>query len=138
MNAIVDTTIWSLAYRRAAHALSPLERLYLQVLKDLASDDRAQMLGVVRQELLSGLRETAQFERLRRTLAAFTNITVGAEDHEEAARMFNTCRAKGITGGVVDILICAASSRRGWAILTLDQDFELYSRHLPIKLVKVS
>jgi Arc/MetJ family transcription regulator len=33
-------------------------------------------------------------------------------------------------------LICAAAIRHGLRIFSLDKDFVLYSRHLPIKLMK--
>ena len=137
MNAIVDTTAWSLGYRRAARALSSKEQLCLQFLTELMSDGQAQMLGVVRQELLSGLREGPQFERLRHLLQAFSDVHLETEDYEEAARMSNVCRAKGITGSMVDYLICATAARRDWSIFTLDHDFEGYAKHLPIKLFRV-
>jgi predicted nucleic acid-binding protein len=137
VNVLVDTSVWSLAYRRSATALNPQQRTLLNSLGELASDGRAQLLGMVRQEMLSGLREPSQFERLRKLLQAFPNIRLETEDYEEAARINNICRAKGITGSMVDYLICATAARRGWSIFTLDQDFDLYAKHLPIKLFKV-
>jgi predicted nucleic acid-binding protein len=103
----------------------------------LASDGRAQLLGVVRQEMLSGLRETSQFERLRKLLQAFPNVLLESEDYEEAARMNNICRAKGVTGSGVDCLMCAVAFRRDWSILTLDRDFDHYAKHLSIKLFAI-
>jgi hypothetical protein len=136
MNVLVDTPVWSLAYRRSAKVLDETQRQLLGDLRDIACDGRAQMLGLVRQELLSGLRDPAQFERLRRLLRAFHDLPVTADDHEEAARMSNACRAKGVAGSIVDFLICAVAARRDWPIFTLDRDFELYTRHLPIKLFR--
>lgn len=103
----------------------------------MASDGSAQLLGVVRQEMLSGLRENSQFERLRKLLQAFPNVQLDTEDYEEAARISNICRSKGIAGSPVDYLICATAVRRGWSIFTLDHDFDGYAKHLPIKLFKV-
>lgn len=137
MNILVDTSVWSLAYRRAATDLNKQQRILLDSLGEMASDGRAQLLGVVRQETLSGLRETAQFERLRKLLQAFPDAPLETEDYEDAARISNICRAKGITGSMVDYLICATATRRGWSILTLDQDFDHYAKHIAIKLFKV-
>jgi predicted nucleic acid-binding protein len=138
VNVLVDTSVWSLAYRRSATALNPQQRTLLNSLEEIASDGRAQLLGMVRQEMLSGLRETSQFERLRKLLQAFPNVRLETEDHEEAARINYICRAKGITGNIVDYLICATAARRGWSIFTLDQDFDCYAKHVPIRLFKVS
>jgi predicted nucleic acid-binding protein len=137
VNVLVDTSVWSLAYRRARTDLNPQQHLLLNSLGKMASDGRAQMLGVVRQEMLSGLREASQFERLRKLLHAFPDVDLETEDYEEAARMNNICRSRGITGSMVDHLICATATRRDWPIFTLDHDFDRYAKHLPIKLFKV-
>jgi predicted nucleic acid-binding protein len=137
VNVLVDTSVWSLAYRRSASVLNPQQRTQLNSLGELASDGRAQLLGMVRQEMLSGLRESSQFERLRKLLQAFPDVHLETGDYEEAARISNTCRANGITGSIVDYLICATAARREWSIFTLDQDFDRYAKHLPIKIFKV-
>lgn len=137
MNVLVDTSVWSIAYRRPAAALNLQQRSLLNSLRELASDGRAQLLDVVRQEMLSGLRETSQFERLRKLLQAFPNVLLESEDYEEAARMNNICRAKGVTGSGVDCLMCAVAFRRDWSILTLDRDFDHYAKLVSIKLLAI-
>jgi predicted nucleic acid-binding protein len=137
VNVLVDTSVWSLAYRRPAAALNSEQLSLLNSLRELVSDGHAQLLGVVRQEMLSGLRETSQFERLRKLLQAFPNVLLQSEDYEEAARMNNICRAKGVAGSGVDYLICAVAFRRDWSILTLDHDFDRYANHLSIRLFAV-
>jgi hypothetical protein len=88
--------------------------------------------------MLSGLREPSQFERLRKLLQAFPSVRLETEDYEEAARVSNICRAKGITGSMVDYLICATATRREWSIFTLDHDFDGYAKYLSIKLHKTT
>ncbi len=92
------------------------------------------MMGAVRQELLSGIRENAQFVRLRNHLRAFPDLVLTHEDHEEAAAFFNVCRAKGIQGSNTDFLLCAGAARRDLSIFTTDQDFVRYASVLPIRL----
>ncbi len=137
MNVLVDTSVWSLVYRRSAITHSPQQRRICRLLEEIISESRAEMLGMVRQELLSGIREPAQFDRLRRILRAFPDVLLTTEDHEEAARMSNLCRSKGIAESQVDYLICATAARRDWPIFTLDKDFEQYSKHLPVKLLEI-
>jgi predicted nucleic acid-binding protein len=134
MMVLVDTCVWSLALRRKSDHLSPRERQLTEALADLIREGRLQLLGPVRQELLSGIREEAQFRKLRDYLRAFPEHSLEAEDYEEAAHMNNRCRAHGITGSAIDFLICAAAHRRGWSIFTTDPDFQNYASVLRLRL----
>ena len=134
MMVLVDTPVWSLALRRRPEHLNEQEQQLTQALAELIREGRVQMLEPVRQELLSGIREEAQFRKLRDYLRAFLEHPLEAADYEEAAHMNNRCRAEGIAGSAVDFLICAAAHRRNWAILTTDQDFQNYASVLPLRL----
>jgi len=134
VNALVDTSIWSLAFRRKAEDLSARERLLVGELTELVRDGRARVLGLVRQELLTGINSQAQFERLRQTLAAFPDEPVSTADFEAAAKASNQCLADGTAVSVVDMLLCAVAQRRGMSIFSTDADFVRYARVLPLKL----
>jgi predicted nucleic acid-binding protein len=134
MIVLVDTPVWSLALRRKPNDRSAKEQTLTRTLAELIREGRAQMIGVVRQELLSGIREEDQFRKLRDYLRAFEDPLLGTEDYEEAAHMHNACRKKGVAGSAIDFLICAAAHRRHWQILTTDQEFERYGRVLGVKL----
>ena len=138
MRVLVDTSIWSLALRRRARDLNGRERLLVTELAELVRDGRAQIIGLIRKELLSGIKTRAQFEKLREILRAFRDQPVDTEDYEAAAKAGNDCRVKGIAVSVVDMLICAVARRRGMAIFTTDPDFENYARELVLKLHSVS
>jgi predicted nucleic acid-binding protein len=137
MNLLVDTPVWSLALRRKHADLSPREDRVTQALAEVIRDGRAQLVGVVRQELLSGIREEERFRKLRDYLRAFDDPPLETGDHEQAAQMHNRCRARGIAGSAIDFLICAMASRRNWQIFTTDQDFERYGRVLGLKMYVV-
>jgi predicted nucleic acid-binding protein len=134
MNILVDTSVWSLALRRKPHHLTPAEQSVVDELADLIREGRARLMGLVRQELLSGIRTPDPYAKLRIALRAFPDVPVDMSDHEAAAKADNACRAKGITASVVDALICQIGLRRQWNIFTTDPDFENYSQALPIKL----
>jgi hypothetical protein len=134
MMVLVDTPVWSLSLRRRPENLSDQEQQLTQALAELIREGRVQMLGPIRQELLSGIREEVQFRKLRDYLRAFREQPLEAGDYEEAAHMNNRCRARGIAGSAVDFLICAAAHRRGWAIFTTDRDFQNYASVLPVRL----
>lgn len=132
MRVLVDTSIWSLALRRN----SPASHKLIEDFRSLIADHRVEMIGPIRQELLSGIRTTAQFESLQDHLAAFPDIPVTTEDYEMAAKFFNLCRTKGIQGSNTDYLICSVSVRHRLAIFSSDKDFLLFSKHLPIVLLE--
>ena len=71
MMVLVDTPVWSLALRRKPSDLSPGERNVKSALQDLVLDGRVQIIGPVRQELLSGIRAEETFRRVRDALRAF-------------------------------------------------------------------
>lgn len=134
MNVLIDTSIWSLALRRKPEKLSPAEHNYVGELNELIAEGRARLIGLVRQELLSGIKSPAQFDTLRGVLRAFPDEQLETADHEMAAESGNHCRRRGIAVSAVDSLICAIALRRDWAVYSLDPDFESYARILPLRL----
>jgi predicted nucleic acid-binding protein len=132
---LVDTPVWSLALRRKADDLTAGERRHTQVLYHIIDEGRAELLGPVRQELLSGLREERQFRRLRNYLRDFPDARVSMGDYEEAARASNQCRRAGISASAVDMLLCAVAIHHDWEIFTSDREFVHYQSVLKIKLL---
>jgi len=132
MKVLVDTSVWSLALRRKN--ISDDEIRVVSKLEELVLDVRVVMLGIIRQELLSGISDAAQFERLKDNLSIFEDEMVVPEDYVVAAKFYNTCRARGTQGSAVDYLICALAARGQWEIFTTDKDFIHYANHLPIRL----
>jgi predicted nucleic acid-binding protein len=134
VNTIVDTSVWSLALRRKGQDLSAPEKLLVRELTELIREGRARILGLVRQELLSGIKVRDQYERLRTTLRSFPDEPLDPADHEAAAKLSNECRSKGVAVSLIDALICAVGVTRDWPIFTTDPDFSNYEAILPIKL----
>lgn len=130
MRVLVDTGVWSLALRRKQFSEDPA----VPALRQLIHEGRAHLIGPIRQEVLSGIRERAQFERLRDHLRQFPDLPVETADHERAAEFFNVCRAHGIQGSNTDFMICAVAHRCGMPIFSTDGDFPLFVPHLPIQL----
>ena len=102
---LVDTPIWSLALRRRPHDLNPGEE-----------------------------RHVREWERLRAALRPFPDLPITTDHYEWAAQAFNRCRAKGIAGSAIDLIICAVSGAYGAPIYTTDVDFRRYTTVLKLKL----
>jgi hypothetical protein len=134
VQVLVDTSVWSLALRRSRAQISEVEARITSELVDLIRDGRARLIGPIRQELLSGIRDLDQYKRLKTELRAFADEPASTEDYEEAAQWSNRCRARGVAGSGTDFLICAIAIARGWQIFTRDEDFETYARIVPLKL----
>ena len=134
MSVLVDTSIWSLALRRKAQDLNPAERAAVTELANLIKEGRARIIGLVRQELLSGIKTASQYEKLRAVLRSFPDEPIATADYEAAAKASNDCRARGVAVSVSDILICAIALARDWSIFAADPDFKSYARILPLKL----
>jgi len=130
MKIIVDTCIWSLALRRNTVE----DNSYIEELKNLIEEIRVQLIGPIRQELLSGIKLKKQFDTLKLNLEAFADIELESQDYELAAEYFNAARKKGIQGSNTDFLICAISSRRKMPILTTDKDFTNFQSVFPVSL----
>lgn len=133
MKVIVDSNIWSEAFRKRTGDPSPERRL----LTDLVHEGRVQMLGCIRQEVLQGLHRQEVFEQIRQSLRALPDREPSFLEYELAAEFFNTCRGKGIQGSSTDFLIAACSVTWGLPLLTKDKDFQRYAEHIPLEVVKL-
>jgi len=134
MNILVDTSVWSLAIRRKKENLNPNEQSLVTELAELIREGRVRIIGLIRQELLSGIKTIEQYEKLRVYLRAFPDERIETADHEGAARAGNRCRTKGIVVSVVDILLCTIAMQKKWSIFTTDPDFATYAKVLPFSM----
>lgn len=131
MKVLVDTTVWSIAFRRRREQAPSPQTIELA---ELIRDGRAHLIGPIRQEILSGIKTRQQFETLRERLRAFPDVPIGTDDFEMAAEISNKCRTAGVQGSAVDFLICAVAVRRKLAIWSTDQDFGHYARVVDLSL----
>lgn len=119
---LLDTTILSLAYRRH-HKIEP-EPPAIEILRQIILDDVPLAVpGIVLQEVLSGVRTEAQFERLKRLLEAFPIMTAEPRHHVLAAKIANACRRKEVATSTVDCLIAALATSIDASLFTLDENF---------------
>jgi predicted nucleic acid-binding protein len=110
--------------RRSKAALSEDERFMLAALTDAIQDGRVAIIGPIRQEILSGIKDPSQFDKLKSALDAFADEQLTTTHYEEAARLFNVCRGQGVECGATDVLICAVAMRMHWSVLTSDSGLQ--------------
>jgi len=130
LKVLVDTPIWSYALRsKNKEYQSEIDSLI-----SLIRDQRAIIIGPIRQEILSGYSELRKFRIIKEKLSYFDNTPILDVDYELAAEFSNKCRIKGIQGSHIDFLICAVANRIDIPIFTNDKDFEHYQKIIPINL----
>ena len=105
MKTIVDTSVWSLAFRK--RLLTDKEQTVVNKLIELMNSKELIIIGAVRQETLSGISDERRFEIIKNKLEPFPDFPVLTEDYITAARFFNICRAHGVQGSHIDFLISA-------------------------------
>ncbi len=132
MRVLVDTDVWSEALRKRKGKISP----FVNELTDLIQEGRLEIIGPIRMEVLSGIRESKVFEAFAERLAAFEDRAIASEVYVLAARFFNLCRSKGIQGSNTDFLICACSVHWKIPILSKDKVYMLFQKHIPIETVQ--
>lgn len=132
MNVLVDTDVWSEALRKKNGKKSA----YVLELVDLIQEGRLVIIGPIRMEILSGIREAQTFDAFSETLSAFPDRPMNSDIYLMAARFFNLCRSKGIQGSNTDFQICACSVQWKIPILSKDKDYELYKKHIPIETIQ--
>lgn len=133
MKVLVDTCIWSAALRKKLNPLNP----YVVELRELIVEGRVVIIGPIRQEVLSGIKNELQYHSLRDHLRAFEDLSLISQDFEKAASLFNQCRSKGIQGSNTDFLMCAIAQYHHLSIFTSDKDFTHFCKYISVQLHQI-
>jgi len=81
VESVVDAPIWSYALRSKHEGFEK----HIEELENLISDQRVLMLGLIRQEVLSGYSDKKKFRQIEEKLKYFENIQIIDEDYVTAA-----------------------------------------------------
>jgi hypothetical protein len=129
VNLFVDTSVWSLALRRA---VSPDEPPVRRLREAILDGESLYTTGLVLQELLQGFRGPSAREAIVDRFASLPLLVPDRADHVEAAELRNTCRRRGVQVGTIDALLAQLCIRHGLVMLSTDRDFELMARHVDL------
>ena len=93
------------------------------------------LTGLVVAEVLQGL--TRDAGRIEGFLAQWDMLEPqGFETYRQAAAIYRTARARGVSLTTIDTLIAAVALERGASVFTLDQDFSRIARITGLKLYR--
>ena len=124
---VVDTSVWSLAFRRRSWPKGVAPGVVKLLQKFTREKQQVVVPGVVLQELLSGVKDPAQGERIKELMEGYPLILATKEQHVEAANISNVCRKAGVSAATSDCLIAAQCILLNGVLLTLDDDFKRIS-----------
>lgn len=131
MSLFVDTSVWSLAFRRDAPALVKEVR---ELVRAIEAGEELITTGLVLQELLQGFSGPRNRTQLLDRFAALPLLVPDRRDHVNAAELRNKCRRGGIQIGTIDALLAQLCLRYDLTILTTDRDFGSLAGYCALKL----
>lgn len=128
---IVDTTVWIDFFRGA-------ENPQTKWLETEAQRKRLGLTDLILGEVLQGIREDQEFQKVQAELLKFELfVTGGIELAVQAAQNFRELRKKGFTvRRVADCWIATFCIREGHELLHRDRDTEPFERELGLHVVK--
>jgi hypothetical protein len=131
VNLFVDTSVWSLAFRRDHPPAEPaVERLRAA----LDGGEAVFSTGLVLQELLQGFAGPKARAAIIERFAALPLLVPDRDDHVAAADIRNGCRRAGVQVGTIDALLARLCSRHDLVLLTTDADFGRMVPHVRLRL----
>ena len=135
MTLFVDTSVWSLAFRRDQVAAAP----EIRVLRDaLEGGETIVVTGLVLQELLQGFSGPRARKDIIDRFSALPLLAPNRLDHIDAAELRNRCRRAGLQVGTIDAVIAQLCIRHDLTLLTTDNDFVLAARHCALRVWSVA
>jgi len=131
LSLFVDTSVWSLAFRRD----SPSSAMQVRALiRALELGETILTTGLVLQELLQGFSGPKARTQILDRFSAVPLIVPDREDHVGAADLRNRCRRAGIQIGTIDALLAQLCIRHDLTMLSTDSDFDRVASHSTLKL----
>lgn len=131
MSLFVDTSVWSLAFRRNAPS-SAIEVAAL--VRAIETGETILATGLILQELLQGFSGPKARELILDRFSAVPLLVPDRNDHIGAAELRNRCRRAGVQVGTIDALLAQLCIHHDLTMLATDNDFRHISSHCALKV----
>lgn len=131
MTLLVDTSVWSLAFRRDA---APDAAQVGALRAALSGGDTIVTTGLILQELLQGFAGRRARREIIERFSALPLLVPDRQDHIDAAELRNVCRRSGVQLGTIDALLAQLCVRHSLTLLTTDNDFTRAARHCNLQI----
>jgi predicted nucleic acid-binding protein len=131
LSVFVDTSVWSLAFRRD----SPSSAIEVRALtRIIESGETILTTGLVLQELLQGFSGPKAHAQILDRFSAVPLLVLNREDHIAAAVLRNRCRRAGIQIGTIDALLAQRCIHHNLTMLSSDKDFDYIAGQSALKV----
>jgi hypothetical protein len=130
---LVDTSVWSLAFRRD-NASSESQVGVLRAA--LSGGEAVVTTGLILQELLQGFLGPRAHKDIVQRFGALPLIEPVRQDYIDAAEIRNRLRRADIQLGTIDALLAQLCIHYELLLLTMDHDFTLAAAHCPLRVWK--
>jgi predicted nucleic acid-binding protein len=134
---VVDTSVWSLAFRRRSWPNGVMPGVVKLLQKLTKEKQQVVVPGIVLQELLSGVKDPVQGERIKELMEGYPLILATKEQYIEASNISNVCRRAGVSAATIDCQIAAQCIMLDGVLLTLDDDFKRISGCCGLRLYPI-
>ena len=131
MTLLVDTSVWSLAFRRDRVANEPQVRALRTA---IAGGEPIVITGLILQELLQGFSGPRARKDIVERFSALPLLAPDRQDYIDAADLRNLCRRSGVQVGTIDALLAQLCIRHKLTLLTTDNDFLLAASHCKLRV----
>ena len=131
MTLFVDTSVWSLAFRRDQPSAAPEVDA---VRNALEGGETIVTTGLVLQELLQGFAGPRARRDIIDRFTALPLLSPDRQDHIAAAELRNRCRRAGMQIGTIDALLAQLCIRHELTMLTTDKDFGRVATHSTLRV----
>lgn len=132
---LLDTSVISSALRRRKRGEAEAA-VSARVAGLLEGDRQVAIPGIVLQELLSGIADRGQYDRVLAGVRDSFPVVLAAEgDHLKAADLVNQAARAGFALTTPDALIAAQALNRRASLFTIDQDFAVLAKRAGLRLL---
>jgi hypothetical protein len=130
----VDTSVWSLAFRRDAAGQSSPPAEVAALRQSLEGAELVVTTGIVLQELLQGFSGPRARNGIIERFTALPLVVPDGQDHIEAAKLGNRCRRAGLQLGTIDALLAQLCIHHDLTMLSTDHDIVHMAAHCPLRV----
>ena len=120
---LVDSSIWIYYYRPKV-----AERIKSLIIDAIAGDEVA-VNGIVKVEILNGITEVKDFEKVKSDFEAFKTINMDDSIFNTAGELGSSLRKKGFGIPATDLIIAACALKSGCSLFHIDSHFDTIARY---------
>ena len=127
MRVLVDSSVW-------IHFLKGRQAFVRQMENLIQPDNRVVLTGIIIQEVLQGIADPDEFDRVLITMRHFPEVQPSDDTHIAAARLHQRMRQSGLNLPTIDLLLAAIAREHRLSIYSCDKHFEFLSAANEIRM----